>query len=118
MKKLLILSLLMALIFSCFSIITVKGMSYNYDYFGKAVHAPAAYSYKTEINSHSANISSFVRLADVEVHNDKIYVLDEAIGLYVFDSDMNFLYHFQSFINENETTDRLRRSTSIAVTDE
>ncbi len=117
MKKILILLMLTPLMLLTFGMKS-EASSYNYDYFGQVVHAPAAYRYQSEINASSASIQSFIRLTDVAVGKNFIYVLDEALGLYVFNHLYEFQYHFSNFINEDGNSDRLRRSTSIAITDD
>ncbi len=118
MKKLIIIFSLSLVIFTT-PLVTLNAENddgnYNYDYFEKVIDSPPAYQHETTITADKIGVNNFVRLVDVEMTENLIYILDEALGLFVVTHDYELLHHITTFETSENANDTFRNPSSITV---
>lgn len=123
MKKILILITFLIFVFMPFTTNARTLEDYNYSYFGKTIGATPAYSLSYEINSEVLD-QELSDLIDVEVYEDKIYLLDKTLNkLIITDKEWNVLHtveELDGYIPESldDNRNKLKGPTSVNVTNE
>ncbi len=102
MKKTLILILIILLV-----PFLVGAGSYNYSYWGDAIHSAPGMTFTASINAEELGVN-FVSPEDLVVYNENIFVVDsDANSLVVIDENFNLLHEITTFEYSQEYLDLL-----------
>ena len=85
----------------------VAAGSYNYSYWGEAIHSAPGLTYTASINAEVLGVN-FISPEDLVVYDDQIYVIDsDANSLVIIDSNFNKLEELTEFTYSQEYLDIL-----------
>lgn len=114
MKK--ILKLCFIFLFFSMSVVVVSANSYTYDYYSQIVSAPESYRQIKKIDSKALNNLQLRELQDIDILDDRVYILDARAGLIILDSNDQVVSRLNTFYDDENQEQSLNRPQSISVT--